>query len=184
MSGHESGRFSSYKSVEDLENLFKELEETGGDASIYAILRILDEQVHYQRPFSWATSSAVSFAGIGILCAVASAFAPMALDMYIWGVGLVALFVAAVAGFVAWREKPKISKEEAEALHLQNFALDCLVKIVKTRRCTQSRLDPVKLATLRRAVEQTRRTDTELAMLLTFDKPSARDIKYQQMPDV
>ena len=184
MSVHESGKGSNFKTVEELEVLFKELEEAGGDASINAILRILDQQVHYQRPFSWAISSAVSFAGISILCFVGSAYAPLVLDDYLWGIGLIAALVAVVSGVYIRRDRPKISQEEAEALHLQNFALDCLVEIVKTRRCSQSRLDAVKLSTLRFAMERTHRDDRYLAMLLTFENPSAREIKYAQMPDL
>ncbi len=184
MSVHESGKTSNYKTVEELKVLFKELEETGGDASINAILRILDQQVHFQRPFSWAISSAVSFAGIATLCFVGSEFAPLTLDEYLWGIGVFAALVAIVSGIYIWRSKPEISKEEAEALQLQSFALDCLVEIIKTNRCTQSRLDPVKLSTLRFAMERTHREDRHLVMLLTFEKPSAREMKYAQMPDV
>jgi len=37
---------------------------------------------------------------------------------------------------------------------------------------------------MRFAMERTHRDDRYLLMLLTFEKPSAREIKYAQMPDI
>ena len=184
MSAHESGKASSFKSVEEIDAIFKQLEDTGGDISISAILRIMDQQTHYQRPFSWAMSSMVSFIGIGVLCCVLTPFVPPFFREWAWGAGLFCFFVAAVAAIYARRDRPMIDKEEQESLVIENMALDSLVRIVKAKKYSGARLDPLKASSLRRALERTRRQDEALMLLLSFDKPSAHDLKYAKMPDL
>lgn len=184
MSVHEPGKGTTFRTVEEIEAIFKQLEETGGDASISAILRIMDQQTHYQRPFSWAWASVISFVGIGLICSVISPMAPFMFREYLWGIGVGAFLIAAVAWFYARRDRPIIEQEESESAVIENMALDSLVRIAKARKYSGARIEPKKAALLRQALERTRRNDEALMLLLSFDKPSAHDLKYQQMPDL